>query len=144
MTEGAKISKITLPERLTKPSEFRRITKNGSRKRHDFLTIYVSPASNPGRRGGKGRIGFIITSRAVKSAVKRNRVRRLLREAVRKWWMHLQQGYDIVLKAGSLPKTDHASYVETTFVKICAKAAIFTPDGTTEAKKFLSGTGDFK
>ena len=46
---------------------------------------------------GHSRIGFSISSRNVKSAARRNRIRRLLREAFRLNKGGIKAGYDIVM-----------------------------------------------
>jgi len=129
---------MRLPDRLTKPAEFLRITKKGARYRQNFLTVYISRAVDAGASGGSGRVGFIITGHAVKGSVKRNRIRRLLREAVRKWWSLIKPGNDIVLKAGTSPYIDHADYVERIFITVCLAAGILTDHGAVLAEGFLN------
>jgi len=138
MDERLKTRRMRLPDRLTKPSEFLRITKKGARYRQNFLTVYIARALETGAGGGSGRVGFIITGHAVKGSAKRNRIRRLLREAVRKWWGLIKPGFDIVLKAGASPNIDHADYVERTFITGCLAAGILTEQGTVEAEGFLN------
>jgi ribonuclease P protein component len=65
--------------RLTQSLEFDRVKKNGRVQRGRFILLSVFKTTD----GGPFRAGFI-TSRAVGSAVVRNRVRRRLREIVRK------------------------------------------------------------
>jgi ribonuclease P protein component len=65
--------------RLTQSLEFDRVRKNGRVQRGRFILLSVLKTTD----GSPFRAGFI-TSRAVGSAVVRNRVRRRLREIVRK------------------------------------------------------------
>jgi ribonuclease P protein component len=121
-----------LPPRLTRISEFRRITRTGKRHQHTFLQLYFLPASMPNnQKSGKstGRVGFVVPIRAIKSSVERNRVRRLLREALRHWWKHISPGYDIVLRVRAFPKIDHALFVEAVLLKLLDRAGILTDDG---------------
>jgi len=65
--------------RLTRPAEFEYVKKNGRVHRGRLLVISVVSLNDV----GPFRAGFV-TSRALGSAVVRNRVRRRLREIVRK------------------------------------------------------------
>jgi ribonuclease P protein component len=67
-------------KRLTSTAEFVRVRKDGEVFRGDLLTIGVNTDADT--RGF--RAGFV-TSRRIGNAVQRNRVRRRLREIVRKW-----------------------------------------------------------
>lgn len=56
------------------------------------------PAGRGVRIGGAAsRFGFTISKKTIKSSVKRNWIRRRLREAVRLVRSHVRNGYDIVL-----------------------------------------------
>jgi ribonuclease P protein component len=47
------------------------------------------------------RLGFIVSNRVSKKAVKRNRIKRLLREAVRLRWLEIKPGMDAVIMVRS-------------------------------------------
>lgn len=79
--------------RLRRDADFARLRREG-RAYHSRWMI-VSAAANGLTHN---RYGFV-TSKQVGGAVQRNRVRRLLREAVRALHPTLQPGYDIVLVA---------------------------------------------
>lgn len=79
--------------RLRQSSDFLRLRKEGMVKRHPSLMISYAP-----NRLEENRYGFI-TAKNLGKAVKRNRVRRLMREAVRLQHPQLQQGYDVVFIA---------------------------------------------
>lgn len=121
-----------LPPRLTRKSEFRRVTRSGERYRLSFLQMYVHPAIPWGAQGKNvtgGRVGFVVPDRDVKGAVRRNRVRRLMREAVRHWWKHVRGGCDIVLRANGEPAHDSAFFVERIFLTLAIRAGVLTEEG---------------
>src|ERR1700726_1436794 len=78
MTMPARRLAFPKSRRLTRSSEFERIKKNGRVQRGQFLILSALPG-----QADRFRAGFI-TSRKIGGAVIRNRVRRRLREIVRK------------------------------------------------------------
>jgi len=64
-------------DRISKRSDFLRLSDKGMRLSTEFFIVFVAPAE-----GGRSRIG-ITTSRKVGGAVARNRLKRLAREAFR-------------------------------------------------------------
>lgn len=69
--------------------------QHGKVYRHPLLILSLAPNNLP-----HNRYGFI-TGKRLGKAVLRNRVRRLLREAVRQVHPELQPGYDVVIIARS-------------------------------------------
>src|SRR5690606_5122654 len=69
------------------------------------------------------RYGFI-TAKTLGNAVKRNRVRRLLREAIRLEHPHLKQGYDIVWIARPSSVGRSFQEIQTIVKDLCRRAAI--------------------
>ena len=79
-------------ERLVKTKDFARVYKSGSSFTDGpFVLKTLSNTLN------FNRIGFSIGARNIKSAVKRNRIRRLFRETFRKNKSVLKKGFDMVL-----------------------------------------------
>jgi ribonuclease P protein component len=79
--------------RLRRKEDFARLRREGRSYPHRFMTLSVVPNGLP-----NNRYGFII-SKHLGNAVKRNRVRRLLREGVRHLHPRLLPGYDVVIIA---------------------------------------------
>jgi len=81
-------------EHILKTREFREIYNNGRSFRRDQFVFYCRP-NGLGRR----RIGFSISSRNVKLAVRRNRIRRMFKEIYRKVRPQLIDCIDMVIVA---------------------------------------------
>ncbi len=83
-------------KRLVKSGDFSRAFQQGSRARGSILLVVA-------RRNDVGhtRLGLSIGKVVWKSAVKRNRVRRILRESFRLSYPELPVGFDLVLVAAS-------------------------------------------
>ncbi|MBN2306060.1 MAG: ribonuclease P protein component [Anaerolineae bacterium] len=79
--------------RLRLRADFARLRQIGHTWRHRFFILSVTPNNLP-----HNRYGFV-ASKQVGNAVKRNRIRRLLRESVRCAHPDLVPGYDMVLIA---------------------------------------------
>lgn len=73
--------------------EFMRVYKKGSFYVGKFITLYVLP-----NKSGMNRLG-ITTSKKVGKSVRRNRIRRLIRENYRFYEDFIRQGYDCVFVA---------------------------------------------
>jgi len=79
--------------RLRRPEDFARLRREGTSHRHPLLIVSVAPNDLL-----HNRYGFI-TAKRLGKAVTRNRVRRLMREAVRHLHPTLKTGYDVVVIA---------------------------------------------
>ena len=80
------------PRRLTSSSDFARIVRTGTRASTSLL-VCIAASGDP---DAPARVGFTVGS-GVGNAVKRNRARRLLREAARAGC--IKPGVDVVLVA---------------------------------------------
>lgn len=84
--------------RIRSGADFQRVYREGNRARGACFTIAVRPNGTE-----TTRLGLSIGKRVWKSAVRRNRVRRLAREAFRQSYDRLPRGLDVVV-IGSVPK----------------------------------------
>jgi ribonuclease P protein component len=126
-----------LPPRLTRKAEFSCVFRNGKRFRMDFVQMLILPLENPGtpeNAGQTGRVGFVVPQHTVKLSTKRNRVKRMLREAIRHWWRYIDPPHDIVLNVFEFPKINHAAYVESVFIRLLLKSGIMNAEGEQSAK----------
>ena len=93
--------------RIRRAEDFRRVLRTGRRAGGSVLTAHLllpagpdGAAGTPGEvlSGGPAKVGFVV-SRAVGSAVVRNRVKRRLRELMRGRLASLPRGCLLVLRA---------------------------------------------
>lgn len=93
-------TRFSLRRHRMRPRDFRLVYSQGSRARGSFMTVAV-------RSNGLEltRLGLSVGKACWKSAVKRNRVRRVFREAFRLSLDELPTGLDVVL-IGSTPKLE--------------------------------------
>ena len=90
------VSSFSFPRtrRLTHRPEYERVKREGITQRGKFLKLSVMPLEN----SSPWRVGFV-TSGRVGGAVVRNRVRRRLREIVRRHQHELRHGFWFVIVA---------------------------------------------
>lgn len=80
-------------QKLKKTNEFRKVFLNGNKKLGKHLILYTLPVKQDNNRVG------IITKKNIGNAVKRNKVKRILREIWRNKCNKLISGYDVVILA---------------------------------------------
>ena len=112
---------FTFPKgrRLTKSAEFAQVKQNGQAERGRLLLLGVLAVNN----AEPSRAGFI-TSRAVGSAVTRNRVRRRLREIVRKHQREILNGKWIVTIARASAAKASYEQLEGEWLRLAKRASI--------------------
>lgn len=79
-------------EHLKKERDFTHVLKNGIRNSDSIMTVYSTPNSLD-----YNRVGIIVAKKRVKSAVSRNHLKRLIREAFRLNNSNLLQGFDVIV-----------------------------------------------
>jgi ribonuclease P protein component len=105
--------------RLTRESEFDRIRQEGRAYRGKMLMVNVLT----GVEGETFRAGFI-TSRRIGSAVVRNRVRRRLREIVRRHQHEIISGAWVVTIARALAARTSYRQLEDEWLRLAKRASI--------------------
>lgn len=81
-------------EHILKAKDFRRAYKKGAYFKKEAFVLYIMPNGL-----GASRIGFSISSKYIKLANVRNKLRRRLRELYRKRKHSLKKGFDIIFIA---------------------------------------------
>ncbi|MGH8946686.1 MAG: ribonuclease P protein component [Acidimicrobiia bacterium] len=89
VTRGGSVSRSD-PESLRFTPDFRRVLRTGSRSRQGAIVVVRSPG-----RPGAPRVGLVV-SRSVGEAVRRNRIKRRLRHAVRAIQLESDMDYVII------------------------------------------------
>lgn len=102
--------------RLRKTSDILRVRRDGKSYAHPLVVLQFNE-----NQLEQTRIA-VIASRKIGNAVKRNRARRLLREASRKFYPEIQTGWDILLTARSPITKAHYPAVEAALQNLFNKA----------------------
>lgn len=104
--------------RLTRASDFSRVYRTGNRAKGAFLTVVAAEngLEHP-------RLGLSVGKRVCKRAVRRNRVRRLFREAFRLSQHELPAGMDLILIATLKDLEPTLTETRKELVRLARKAA---------------------
>jgi ribonuclease P protein component len=105
--------------RLTHRLEYESVKRNGTTQRGKLLMLNALPLEN----SGPWRAGFVTSSR-LGGAVFRNRVRRRLREIVRRHQHELRQGVWFVIVARYEAATASYSALEDEWLRLARRASI--------------------
>ena len=106
--------KFSKSDRISKTKNFRAVYNKGrSYKRGEFILYRLT------NELGNNRIGFSISSRSVRLAARRNRIRRIFREIYRRNKKAVKTGFDLVLVVRRDPgvKTAYKDF-EKTFLEL--------------------------
>ena len=105
--------------RLTHRSEYERVKRDGITQRSKLMMLNVMPVES----SGLWRAGFV-TSRRLGGAVVRNRLRRRLREIVRRHQHELRQGFWFVIVARYEAATANYGALEDEWLRLARRASI--------------------
>ena len=109
--------------------EFSRVYRRGKVLSGKYLSLNVFERDSRVRRGTKkinparNRLG-VTANRKVRTAVTRNRVRRLLRESYRLLEPELKPGYDLIFMIKSADKVPPFSVVHAEMEKLLIRAGV--------------------
>jgi ribonuclease P protein component len=109
--------------RLRKSSEFQRVRQQGRSITSRLLILAWVP-----NEVGRLRVGFVVSKRISRLAVERNRVKRLLSEAVRRHLSELPAGWDIVLSARNHITIADLRALEEDIVNLLHRARLLGPE----------------
>ena len=115
------MSSFSFPKtrRLTHRLEYERVKRNGITQRGKLLMLNAMPLEN----SGPWRAGFVTSSR-LGGAVVRNRVRRCLREIVRRHQQEFRQGVWFVIVARYEAAAASYSALEDEWLRLARRASI--------------------
>jgi ribonuclease P protein component len=82
------------PMRLSSKYEFNKTRRFGKVFNGNHSRMYIYKPEN---YNGPSKVGFVVSNKLSKSAVRRNRIRRIFREAVRSNYDKIKPGYWIVI-----------------------------------------------
>lgn len=106
---------------LTRPAEFERVKKSGQVQHGRLLTLSTLHAE-----ADRYRAGFI-TSRKIGGAVIRNRVRRRLREIIRKYQADIVDGTWVITIARTAAARAEYKELEGEWLRLARRASILAP-----------------
>jgi ribonuclease P protein component len=104
--------------RLTKSSEFKRVRRKGKSYAHPLVVLVVLP-----KEEGQTQIG-ISAGRSVGSAVRRNRAKRMLREASRNLMPNIKAGWNIVLLSRHPLPEASLSEIQSVLAQLFSRAGV--------------------
>jgi ribonuclease P protein component len=108
---------------LTRPQDFKALRERGSVRSHPLLSARVLRTELETTRFG------LATSRALGSAVVRNRVRRRLREAIRTLLPSLRPGWDVlVIARPAIVRAEYAA-VSAALARLLGRAGVLAEGG---------------
>ncbi len=98
--------------KLKKTNEFREVFLKGNKKLGKYVILYVLPVNQDNNRVG------IITKKNIGNAVKRNKIKRILREIWRNKCNKFISGCDVVILARKNISNARFSEIEAELIKL--------------------------
>ena len=115
--------------RLLRTADYRKVYAEGKRRSVDSIVAFCRATGRD-----SSRVGFTLP-KAFGPAVDRNRMKRRLREAVRKNWKELGPGWDIVLNPRRTALKMEFSLIEETLKKLFRSCSKALPQGAPDFKR---------
>lgn len=121
--------------------EFARVYKRGRFLAGSLVVVHYFRRKGP---GGNNRLGVTV-SKQVSGSVRRNRIKRLLRESYRLQESLLETGYDIILTGRKSDPPPAFAQIDRELGRLLRRAGIrrppAAPDPATAGQKALAGPG---
>ena len=105
--------------RLLTNYEFRKVRRLGKRYKGPYFTLYYLETKN--NEEAPSRFGIVVSNKFDKSAVKRNRVKRLFREVVRLNLDKLKVGFWVVIYPNKASEDKNYEEINIEFNKVLSK-----------------------
>ncbi len=110
---------LPLKNRLKKKTDLERVFKEGKGIREDFLLLKFTKNNLE-----TSRFGFVVGQKVAKKAVLRNKIKRRLREAVRKKLSEIRVGFDGVWVALKGSETKNFEEIKAAVKKILQRGKL--------------------
>jgi len=123
---GGHDERLRRTQRLRHARDFQGVRRRGRRQNSAYLTL--SYARRPVAANEPSRVAFV-TSKKVGNAVARNRVRRWLREAIRRRLWHVAPGWDMIISARPGAAERKYATLDAEVAELLARAHLFTRSG---------------
>src|SRR3990172_6102568 len=111
--------------RLRASEDFARVYRRGASVANRELVLYY--LQREPQHGGGVRLG-VSASRKLGSAVVRNRLKRLIKEAFRRRGTAIIEGYDLIVIARQPAKGKSFQAIEKAFIDVLKKAGLITEE----------------
>jgi ribonuclease P protein component len=105
--------------RLTKSNDFKRVRRNGRSYAHPLIVLVVLPKED----NGHSQFG-ISAGRSVGTAVRRNRAKRMLREALRSLMSDVIAGWDILLLSRHPLPDASLTEIQSALIQLLSRAGL--------------------
>ena len=108
--------------RLTKEKDFRRVFRRGKRYETPLFRVYIGEQKESLSSGS--RFGVIVSKKVSKKAVDRNRIKRVIRAAIKEYIEKTKGNFDIIIVVIRKPERVDFSGIVNTLFKIFKKAKL--------------------
>lgn len=112
---------LSTSHRLKRDADFRLIYKHGRRVQRQLLRLVFLPVSQNSKR-----FAFVVSKKDLPKAAVRNRVKRILRSAMRENLGKIKPGYDVIIQARAAAKTAQPMALREEQKKLLSQAKLMT------------------